>query len=101
MTAASDSWLDEVRQLAGKHADQLTSYFDETTRPRLAQMLRESAAVAVRAAAGEDVTTATIALEASTANLARTQKSIVELQGRELALKAAWTILARLAAAAG
>lgn len=88
--------LEEVRALADEHAERLKDHWDEQTRPHAARMLIESATVAVRAGAGEDVSVAQIALDASIKNLGRTQQSIVQLEGRQLALRAALSLLTKI-----
>jgi len=87
----------QVKEMAQASAERVSEQFDLSIRPRLARILIESAAVAVRAAAGEDVTTATLALEASVTSLAREQKAIVVLEGRTLALNAAVSLILRAA----
>lgn len=91
--SASGDWLAQVKAMAGESAQALQGHLDERLRPHAARILAESAAVAIRAAAGEDVTTARMALEASTASLAREAKAVVALEGRNLALRAAWALL--------
>lgn len=96
--SGSSRVLEEVGKLAGEHVEELKSYWDEETRPHVARILTESATVAVRASAGEDVGIAQVALDASMKNLTRVQQSVVQLQGRELALRAALKVVGALAA---
>lgn len=100
MTAANDRVLDEIRKLASARVDALQDVWDDDVRPHVARLLTESATMTVRAAAGEDVTTARIALDASARNLAREQRARLELEARQLALQAALAVIGRLLAAA-
>ena len=97
MSDKTSKLMAEVKALAQQSADRISEQFEVSVRPRLARMLIESAAVAVRAAAGEDVTTATLALEASVTSIAREQKAVVVLEGRTLALQAAVSLILRAA----
>lgn len=90
--------LEEVANLAEEHAAKLEGYWNDETRPHVARMLVESATVAVRATSGEDVGVAQVALDSSMKNLSRVQQSVVQLQGRELALRAALKVVSGLAA---
>jgi hypothetical protein len=92
----SSSVLEEAKGLAAEHVARVAGHFHETLRPQMARVLMESAAVAVRAAFGEDVTTATIALNNSVAQLTREQQALVEKEGRDLALRAALALISRL-----
>jgi len=82
-----------IAQQAEAAAASVASNFDESVRPRLADILASSAAMAIRAAAGEDVTTTAIALESRLRSLGREQQALVILEGRNLALSAAMTLL--------
>lgn len=99
MTSSSDRVLEEVGRLAAAAAQEVEDTWQAELRPQLARLLAQSATVAIRAAAGEDVTTAKLALDASLKNLTRAQQSIVALQGRVLALRAALSIITKLATA--
>jgi hypothetical protein len=93
--SSTQEWLEIAKEIAQKQADRLTAQWETSLRPHGRRLLLEAAAVGIRTAAGEDTTTAVLALEASTKNLAREQKSMIELQGREIALQAAWLLLGR------
>lgn len=93
MSPAVERWVDAARDLAAEHADRIEQRFSEHARPRARRILSEGAVVAIRAVAGEDVETATIALESSLASLAREEKAILTLESRQVALKAALFIL--------
>lgn len=82
-----------IAEQAEAAAANLSGHFSESMRPRLARILAESATVALRAASGEDVSTATIALESSLRSIGREQGAILVLEGRTLALRVALTLL--------
>lgn len=86
----------KIEELAREHAEGLRSHFREESRPHVARVLADAAVVATRAAAGEDVTTATMALEVSAAAIAREEMAIVTLEGRTLALRAALAVIGGL-----
>lgn len=82
-----------IGALAGEHAEKLREHFSGPARESLDRLLADAATVEIRALAGEDVTTARLAIEASVANLAREQRAVVVAEGRALALKAVWAVL--------
>lgn len=88
--------LDAIRKLAEDHARSISTRFEVQTRPRLAQLLNDYAIVAVREAGGEDVTTARIALENSSAQLLRGEKATLELEARTLALRSVFAVVGAL-----
>ncbi len=88
--------LDELRQLGETAAAQLVSHYGSELRPRLSALLVDAATVEMRRAAGEDVTTARIAIEASLANLALEQRERVQAKAKDIAFKAAIAIIFRL-----
>lgn len=94
-----DRLLAELRQMADGAAGAASLRFRDETRPRLAQLLLDAASVQVRAAAGQDVTTATIALEASMANLLLEERTVLQTAARDLALRAAIRVIGILAGA--
>lgn len=94
-----DRLLAELRDMADGAAGAASLRFRDETRPRLAQLLIDTASVQVRAAAGEDTTTAAIALEASTANLLLEERTVLQTAARDLALRAAIRVIGILAAA--
>lgn len=95
-----DKLLAELRSMVADAGEALSSRYEASTRPRLVELMNDSATVAIRAAAGEDVTTATAALESSIYNISRTERSQLILDGRQLALKVAVQLALKLAAAA-
>jgi hypothetical protein len=95
-----DKLVAEVRLLAKQASESMSERYATETRPRLAFLLECSAAVAIRATAGEDVTTATTALESSTLSIAREERAQLVLDGRQIALQAAVNLALKLAAAA-
>lgn len=95
-----DKLVAEARIMAREASEAMAERYATETRPRLAFLMECAAAVAIRAAAGEDVTTATTALEASVANIAREERAQLILDGRQLALRAAVNLALKLAAAA-
>lgn len=96
---ASDGVLGELKALAKSHAARLEGHWSDEARPHAARLLTEAATVAVRAAAGEDVSIAQIALDASIKNLARAEQAVLQLEGRQLALSAALSLITKLASA--
>jgi hypothetical protein len=95
-----DKALDELRRMIGEAGDRISDRYENTTRPRLAALLEASAIVAIRTAAGEDTTTARIALESSILNLTREERALVVQDGREFALRAVVSTLIRVGAIA-
>jgi hypothetical protein len=91
--SGSQRVLDEVRRLAAEHAGRVSGRFKNETKPRVALLLLEASALAVREAAGEDTTTASIALRNSAAQLAREEMSDLQFEARGLALRAALAVI--------
>jgi hypothetical protein len=87
----------EIAAQAEQAAANLSGHFSDSVRPRLARILQESAEVALRAASGQDVGTATIALDSSLRSIGREQGAILVMEGRTLALRAALTLLGTVA----
>lgn len=95
-----DKLLAEIQQQARAGAFRVASHFGEVTRPRVARLLEESALVAVRKAAGQDTTTAEVALEASLANLTLEEKSVVQIEARDVAFRALVAVVGMVAGGA-
>lgn len=85
--------LAEIQQEAKVGAFRVASHFGEVTRPRVARLLEDSAMVAVRKAAGQDTTTGEVALEASLANLTLEERSVVQIEARDVAFRALVTVV--------
>ncbi len=81
--------------MADGYARGVSKYFSEHTKPTLNRILVDAAAVSIRTLAGEDTTTAQLAVTASLASLAREEKSYVIAHGRQLAMDAAIALLKR------
>jgi Flp pilus assembly CpaF family ATPase len=92
--------LEEIKKLASEAGAKASDRYRTVTAPRLTALLEASAIVAIRAATGEDVTTATTAIEASLANIAREERALILQDGRELALRAVVSTLLRLGSVA-
>lgn len=84
---------DELQRLAKDAAKRLEGRVDERLRPRLTQLLQDQAMTFARKAAGEDVTTAEIALESSFLSVAREERAVIQAEAKELALQALATVL--------
>lgn len=97
MSARLDNVIEEIKAKAADHLDGLDDLLNDELKPRAVELMQESAIVAVRAAAGEDVTTARIAIESSTRNLARHAKAELQLRARDLAIT---SLIAAVSAAA-
>lgn len=93
MSAAVDRVNETVHDFARDSLERIERQLSDKAKPMARRILAEWAIVSIRAAAGEDVTTATVALKASTANLARAEKSFLEAEARMLALRAALFVL--------
>lgn len=93
MSAAVDRVADAAKDLSREAMERIEHRLSAEAKPKARRILAEWAIVSIRAAAGEDVTTATTALQASTANLARAEKSFLEAEARILALRAALFVL--------
>jgi hypothetical protein len=93
MNVAVERWVDAARDAAAEHAERIRGRWSERTEPHARRILADSAVVAIRAVAGEDVTTATQALELSMTSLAREEKAFLLLEGRAVALRAALFVL--------
>ena len=91
--------LDELQKLATEKAAEIDKRFRAETRPRIARLLAEGLIVEARRAAGEDVTTARLALEASAANITLEEQGEIHLASRELAFDLAVRLIAGAAAA--
>ena len=96
MTTSIESVIAAVESLASASAVRMGQHYNVSVQPRIARLLADTAVVAIRAASGEDVETARIALEASTKNIAREEKATLALEGRDLALRAVLGILLRV-----
>jgi NAD-specific glutamate dehydrogenase len=64
--------------------DRLKNHISEHLRPRLAELLVDTAMVQARKAGGQDTTTAEIALEASYANITRHERIMLEREASNL-----------------
>jgi hypothetical protein len=91
-----DKLIAQVTALTRDHAQSISVRFAVQTRPRIAALLNDYAIVALREAAGQDVTTARIALANSSAQLLREEQATLELEARTLALRAAFAVIASL-----
>lgn len=91
--------LDELQKLATEKASQMDWRFGAETRPRIAQLLAEYAIIEARSAAGEDVNTARVAIEASFANLTLEERSRIVVHGRDLIFNFAVRLIAGAASA--
>lgn len=77
--------LRQVLTLDAKAAvDRLENHFSEHLRPRIADLVVDTALVQSRKAAGQDTTTAEIALEASYANITRHERILLEREASNL-----------------
>ena len=90
---AAEKILAQVRAMVPDSAQRLGDHFEASTRPHLARIMEDAAIVAVRAAAGEDVGTATVALDSSLKSIARENQAIVIQESRTLALQAAIAVI--------
>jgi hypothetical protein len=88
--------IGELLELAQQSAQEIAHHYDASLRPHLARILVDAAAVEIRAASGEDVTTARAAVESSVANLAVEQKNIAVATARDLAFRAALSLIGKL-----
>lgn len=77
-----------LEELASPFASSIKSQFNDELRPRVAMLLIDAATVAARKSAGEDTSTAEIGLAASFANLALRERSIIQLEARNLLINA-------------
>jgi len=100
MPTAADRVLERIQQMVAQSAASLSDGFHDGTRQRLQEVLEQSAAVAVRAAAGEDVGLAAAALEASLAAIGREQQTVILAEGRALAMRAALAVISAAVSAA-
>lgn len=91
--SAAEKILEQVRAMVGESAQRLGDHFEASTRPHLARVMEDAAIVAVRAAVGEDVGTATVALDSSLKSIARENQAIVIQESRTLALQAALAVI--------
>lgn len=80
--------LAELRGVAEHTATHVRDRFREETRPRIAALLADEAAIAVRRAFGEDVRLAQAAVAASRSNLLLQEEIEVAVAGRDVAIAA-------------
>jgi hypothetical protein len=80
--------VEEIQKQLLASVQRVSTHFREETRPRLARLLEEAALVAVRKATGEDTETAEIAIEASLSNMTLEERNIVQIEARDVALRA-------------
>jgi len=78
----------QVETVASEAAKNLAVNFSEKLRPRLAKIFIDVALTQARKIAGEDTTTAEIALEASMANIARHERLLVEREASNVLIAA-------------
>ena len=77
--------LSDLLKVDAKSAvDRLENHFSEHLRPRLADLVVDTSMVLARKAAGQDTTTAEIALEASYANITRHERILLEREASNL-----------------
>lgn len=100
VTSTVEKLIGEVAAMTKAAAGKAEHRYKAETKPRLELLLQAAAVVEIRALSGEDVTTARTALESSTLSLAREERAHLILDGRELALSAAISLIGKLAAAA-
>jgi len=89
---APDLW-GELRAQARFTAGSMHQHLSAELQPRLAALLEESARVAILEASGLDATTQKLALEASWGNVAVTERNLVAIEARNLALRVTATVL--------
>jgi len=92
--------MGEVLSLADESGKRIANHYNAELRPHLARMLTDAAAVEIRKATGEDVTTAEIAVRASLSNLTLEQGNLLRAEARDLAFRAALGLIAKLLPAA-
>lgn len=86
----------QLRDMADATADAMRRHVRIDLQPRVAELLVQAAELELRRASGQDVTTAAFALEASFGNLAREERALFAIEGRNLALRAAVAVVAGL-----
>ena len=87
----------EMEQLLGGKVAEWQSRFSESVRPRLAQLMIDTAAVQIRKAQGQDVTLAEQALLTSGTQIPLEERERLRQASAELALQALVAVLARAA----
>lgn len=92
--------MGEVLNLANDAGDEIAEHYHAELRPHLARILTDAAAVEIRRASGEDVTTAEIAVKASLSNLTLEQADVALAAARRLAFRAALVLITKLLPAA-
>lgn len=95
-STALKSWEDQIKKDASAFADNVSSVLTGELKVRSAELLADAAILSARTIAGENTTTAQIALNASMQNLAREAQAVVVKEGRDLALRTAWSLLTLL-----
>ena len=95
MPKGIDAWLKQIEKEAKESAGRLGAT-GEHARLRSAEILNAAAAVSVMELAGENTTTARLALDSSTKSLSREAIATATKEGRELALRAAWSLIRTL-----
>jgi hypothetical protein len=88
--------MGQVLSLADESAARIAEHYNAELRPSLARILVDAAAVEVRRVTGENVETAEIAVRASLANLTLLQGNLVRAEARELAFRAALSLIGLL-----
>lgn len=91
-----DELISATEALASASAFRIGEHYSTDVQPRLARLLADTAIMAIRAASGEDVETMRLAIDASTKNIAREERAMLSLEGRNLALRAALSLLLRV-----
>lgn len=79
--------LASIEEHSRDAASAIENRFRLQTRPRVASLLVDFSTVLARKAAGQDTTTAEIALEASMANLVLEEKTYLEAEARDYLLR--------------
>jgi len=88
--------MGQILSMADAEVKDFRAHYAATLQPHLSRMLVDATIVEIRRAAGEDVTTAATAVEASLANLALEQRELMRARAKAFALKAALALIARL-----
>lgn len=84
--------ISTLEELASPTASKIASRFSEQTRPRVALLLIDAGSIAARKAIGQDTTTAEIALEASFANIALEERTVLQIESRDMLIRALFMV---------
>lgn len=96
MSEAVERPLAEAHRIVEDEWQQVKQLLSDELQPRAKELLFDATMVEIRAAAGEDVESARIAIEASMRNLPRIAKADFQLRARSIAVRAAFEVLGAL-----